>query len=73
PDGSWYCNDDAFSGTFNPMVIFDNPAAGQYDIWVGTYSAGPTVTGRRTLPNTQPFPAKCKPSPISQAMMQALT
>ncbi|MCH8486561.1 MAG: hypothetical protein LAT75_06825 [Candidatus Cyclonatronum sp.] len=46
PDGSWYCNDDAFSGTFNPMVIFDNPAAGQYDIWVGTYSAGPTVTGR---------------------------
>lgn len=45
PDGSWHCNDDAFSGTFDPMVIFNNPAEGRYDIWVGTYSANQAVTG----------------------------
>lgn len=35
PDGRWYCNDD-FEGT-DPKVIFNSPASGRYDIWVGTY------------------------------------
>ncbi len=35
PDASWHCNDDT-NGT-NPLVRFDNPQSGQYDIWVGTY------------------------------------
>lgn len=35
PDGTWACNDDA-SG-LNPQVRFDNPASGQYDIWVGEW------------------------------------
>ncbi len=39
PDGQWYCDDDS-NGFPNPMVTFDNPMAGQYDIWVGTYGGG---------------------------------
>ena len=37
PDTTWRCNDD-FSG-LSPLVHIDNPPSGQYDIWVGTYSA----------------------------------
>lgn len=43
PDGSWYCNDDA-SG-LDPAVLLGSPAEGQYDIWVGSYSAGAYVSG----------------------------
>jgi hypothetical protein len=39
PDGRWYCNDDG-GGNFNPLVRFDRPRAGQYDVWVGTYLRG---------------------------------
>ena len=35
PDNHWACNDDT-NGT-NPMVRYDHPQSGQYDIWVGTY------------------------------------
>lgn len=38
PSGTWHCNDDT-EGT-NPVVAFQSPRAGQYDIWVGTYAAG---------------------------------
>lgn len=38
PDGSWVCSDDA-SG-HDPMIRLDSPAAGNYNVWVGTYSAG---------------------------------
>jgi hypothetical protein len=37
PDGNWYCNDDATG--LNPMVTFEAPVTGQYDVWVGTYGA----------------------------------
>ncbi|MGD9739072.1 MAG: hypothetical protein AB7U48_06710, partial [Bauldia sp.] len=47
PDGTWYCDDDSGDG-LNPLVEFDAPAAGQYDIWVGTYSQGAAV-GAATL------------------------
>jgi hypothetical protein len=36
PDGSWYCSDD-YAGSLDPFVGGENPQAGQYDIWVGTY------------------------------------
>lgn len=36
PDNRWYCDDDGGAGN-NPMVRFDAPSAGQYDVWVGTY------------------------------------
>lgn len=38
PDGNWYCNDDGGTGT-NPLLAFDYPQTGQYDIWVGTYGS----------------------------------
>ena len=37
PDGRWYCDDDGGVNGLNPMVRFNTPASGQYDIWVGTY------------------------------------
>jgi hypothetical protein len=36
--GNWVCNDD--TDGLNPVVRFDTPASGQYDVWVGTYSEG---------------------------------
>jgi hypothetical protein len=38
PAGNWYCDDDS-GGALNPAIEWDNPPAGQYDIWVGTYGA----------------------------------
>ncbi|HYD72030.1 MAG TPA: peptidase S1 [Candidatus Binatia bacterium] len=37
PDGSWYCDDDGGNNGMNPLIRFNSPASGQYDIWVGTY------------------------------------
>ena len=46
PDGQWTCVDDVH-GT-NPAVIFSPPvAAGQYDIWVGTFA--PDIIPAATL------------------------
>lgn len=44
PSGNWHCNDD-FSG-LQPAIDFAAPVAGQYDIFVGTFSADdfPEVT-----------------------------
>ncbi|AKS43050.1 S1 family peptidase [Wenzhouxiangella marina] len=54
PDGSWRCNDDWSGETLNPMIQVSNPAAGQYDIWVGTYEAGPTIPGRLGITERNP-------------------
>lgn len=37
PNGSWYCDDDGGANGLNPAIRFNNPQAGQYDIWIGTY------------------------------------
>jgi hypothetical protein len=44
PDGSWHCNDDA-PGTIDPMIDFDDPADGRYDIWIGSYESGNEIAG----------------------------
>jgi hypothetical protein len=44
PGGSYVCVDDSF-GTLNPTVDFNSPASGRYDIWVGSYAEGVTVSG----------------------------
>jgi hypothetical protein len=45
PSESWFCNDDFSGSTYDPMVTFDSAAAGQYDIWVATYSEDEVVAG----------------------------
>ena len=42
PDGRWYCDDDTGVNGLNPMVRFNRPLSGRYEIWVGTYSSGTT-------------------------------
>jgi hypothetical protein len=37
PDGRWYCDDDGGVNGNNPMVRFDAPQSGRYEIWIGTY------------------------------------
>ncbi len=37
PNGAWLCSDDSYNTT-NPTITFTRPLAGQYDIWVGSYS-----------------------------------
>ena len=37
PSGQWVCNDDY--NLVNPGISFNNPQSGQYDIWIGVYSA----------------------------------
>jgi len=37
PDGQWYCDDDSGEGV-NPLISFDRPLDGRYEIWVGTYA-----------------------------------
>lgn len=36
PDGRWFCADDVEG--LNPVVVFQNPGSGVYDIWVGHLS-----------------------------------
>ncbi len=43
PDTRWYCDDDGADEPLNPLVRFDNPQSGRYDVWVGTYSSGAGV------------------------------
>jgi len=38
PDGRWYCDDDAGVNGLNPMVRFNSPQSGRYEIWIGTYA-----------------------------------
>ena len=37
PDGSYACNDDFSPLIVNPLIDIQNPAAGEYRIYVGTY------------------------------------
>ena len=42
PDGQWYCDDDGGDG-LNAQVWFQDPASGQYDIYVGTYTGTESI------------------------------
>jgi hypothetical protein len=44
PDGSFRCADDTFS-TLNPSIDYSAPAGGRYDIWIGSYVSGASVSG----------------------------
>lgn len=45
PDGSYLCSDDAHEGLLDPTVTIENPPAGQYHIWVGSYDEGQLLPG----------------------------
>ncbi|MFC4724801.1 hypothetical protein AB6B38_01870 [Glycocaulis abyssi] len=45
PDGSWYCDDDSGNG-LNPLIQFNNPSSGRYDIWVGTFGSASLADAR---------------------------
>jgi hypothetical protein len=40
PDGAALCDDDSGQGV-NPWIFLDGPVAGQYDVWVATFSPSP--------------------------------
>lgn len=44
PAGRIVCDDDS-GGSNNPKIVFTNPRTGNYEIYVGTYSANHTATG----------------------------
>jgi len=41
--------DDAHADTYNPMVGLSKASAGQYDIWVGSYSEEQFVDGNLVI------------------------
>jgi len=36
PDGSWHCDDDS-GGNLNPVVSWETPRSGRYQVWVGRF------------------------------------
>jgi hypothetical protein len=46
PDGQFYCDDDGGREGLNPMIRFDNPESGRYEIWVGTYGSSANSRAR---------------------------
>lgn len=56
PTGAWRCNDDASPSTRNPLVVLTQPRAGQYDIWVGSYSMGEGISGTLYISETNRAP-----------------
>ena len=43
PDGTWACNDDA--GSLDPSITLEDPAEGQYAVWVGSVGPDRYVSG----------------------------
>ena len=48
PDGSWSCNDDS-EFSLDPLVLLDDPKAGRYNIWVGSYSPDREISGKLSV------------------------
>jgi hypothetical protein len=46
PDGRWHCDDDGGEESDNPSIRFDDPASGQYDIYIGHYAEGRSIPAR---------------------------
>jgi serine protease Do len=45
PRGDYLCNDDANALLLDPVVRIDQPAAGRYNVWVGSYAADQLLPG----------------------------
>ncbi|MCU0881527.1 MAG: hypothetical protein MUF14_02535 [Hyphomonadaceae bacterium] len=53
PNGEWACNDDA-NASFNPMLSFEQPQSGQYDIWLGTVNTTDFVASQLLITEINP-------------------
>jgi hypothetical protein len=42
PSGQWMCDDDS-GDDLNPVISWDNPSSGRYQIWVGRFGTNETV------------------------------
>ena len=49
PDGRWYCDDDGGVNGNNPMVRFNAPQSGRYEIWIGTYGNSSLQPGQLNI------------------------
>ncbi len=49
PNGNWHCNDDWDPTSLNPMVDLASAPDGIYDIWVGVFPPGGTISGTLNL------------------------
>ena len=49
PSERWVGNDDASDSTLNPMIRLSGQGAGLYDIWVGSYTSGASISGTLTI------------------------
>jgi len=49
PDGRWYCDDDGGVNGNNPMVRFNAPQSGRYQIWIGTYGNSSLQPGQLNI------------------------
>lgn len=45
PNNEWLCNDDAHAGTLDPELAIQDPPAGDYAIWIGTYVPDTSFVG----------------------------
>lgn len=48
PFGNWYCNDDyaTSENPQDPAIFYSAAPSGQYDIWIGSYSAADNIAGQ---------------------------
>ncbi|MBN1967546.1 MAG: hypothetical protein JW910_23020 [Anaerolineae bacterium] len=50
PTGTWLCDDDgADEPPLQPEIVFQNPASGRYDVWIGSYSEGRFYPGTLSI------------------------
>jgi hypothetical protein len=66
PDGSWVCDDD--SDGLNPIAVIDRPAAGQYDIWIGSYDAESFITGEIVIMDLEQYSGSSNEAKLDYTM-----
>lgn len=57
PNGNWFCDDDSAAG-MDPMVIIENPEAGDYAIWAGSYVKDAYISGELLVLDSASIPAQ---------------
>jgi len=60
PEGEWHCSDDAFG--HDPIVVFDDPLDGNYNIWVGVHGRSGTAAAELWITEIDPRRAGERPN-----------